>query len=357
MAGMEERTGKSRDAFNNGSLVSAGREYSPDSIIRSMVAEARRIKPELFGAKPESRSHFSLSGATERRFTLEESKELIFAALDGFDKNLGKKAQEILQTANYNGGEADKQAEAQFRNMAYDDSIPDTPNPFLNKDHKLELNDGSRWSLKPVPPGQCRLQRVFPAGSEQNEYGPANPNPYAVIEYQLDGTIDGVIYMAHELGHAIADDYGHEAGMTYRDNSAHLLEMQAYLSQHIVYDYLKNHSDPTIADAAKRHFAATMTYNLQDLPDRQAMDDRPMSILTTLGLYNHIKAQDSDAKKDASETLLGRNGPKNINEVLAVAGVENKALARSAIQSSIAAGSALSSPTAQKPVGISARPA
>lgn len=65
------------------------------------------------------------------------------------------------------------------------------------------------------------------------------------------------------------------------------------------------------------------------------MEDRPMSILTSLGFYNHIKGQDLENRRKASEMLLGRHGPKNINEVLASSKIENTALARSAVQSSV----------------------
>ncbi|MEK7801420.1 MAG: hypothetical protein AAB276_03100, partial [Pseudomonadota bacterium] len=290
MSEMDANKGLSKKAFNEmgQAVLASSRDYSPDSIIIPMIIEARKIDPAS------SDFRLSLSKALEQRFTLEESKALIITALDEFDKSLGDKAQEIFQTAHYNNGIADVRAEAKFRKFSYDASNTNTENPILSKNYNLDVNEESRWNLIPVPPGQCRLMRCLPAESDQKEwtniaYDPANPHPYAVIEYQFDGTIDAVVYMAHELGHAIADDYGRETGKTYRDNPTHIVEMQAYLTQHIIYDYLKHHQDANIADSACRHFDVTMTQNLNDLRNNPSMEGRPMSILIIRGLHDHLR--------------------------------------------------------------------
>ena len=348
MTGMETHKGVPKKAFNKEgqAVFAAHRDYSPDSLIVPMIAEASKagIADHDF--------QLSLLATSERRFTLEESKALVIAALEGFDGSLGRKAREIFQTAHYKNGAADVSAEGQFRNIAYDASAPAAENPFLSKDYRLEVDEGSRWNLTPVPPGQCCLMRCLPAQSAQKEwtqtaYDPANPHPHAVIEYQFDGTIDAVVHMAHELGHAIADDYGREAGHTYRDNPQHIAEMQAYLAQHVLYDHLKRHPDATIADAARRHFDATMTQNLKDLQSDHAMEGRPMGILTIRGLHDHLRQQDQETRHQVSAVLLGRKGPKNINETLAAAGLESqddlKTLAQSATRISISASSGVQS--------------
>jgi hypothetical protein len=206
---------------------------------------------------------------------------------------------------------------------------PSSNNPFLESDYELNINEGTHWNLQPVPPGQCQLMRCLPAESEKSQYDPANPHPYAVIEFQYDCTIDSVVYMAHEIGHAIADDYGLEAGHTYQDNPSHIKEMQAYLVQHIIHDHLQNHTDPSIADAASSQFKSTMRKSIQDLPDNSGMEERPMSLLTSLGFYNHIKDMKVEDKRQASENLLGRHGPKNINQVLAEADIKDPAVIKS----------------------------
>jgi hypothetical protein len=194
--------------------------YFPDAVITPFVDQARRLMPNLFGA---SRAPESAPSIPEPRFSLEEAKKLVIAALDKFDPGLGRKAKEIM-------------------------------------------DDPARWNLEEVPPGQSRMQRCLPAQSPATKYDPANPLPYAVIDYHFDGTIDGVIYLAHELGHAIADDYTREAGHSYRDTPQHLGELQAYFVQHIVYDHLARHRNPEIADAARRYFSAMMAQNIGHFP-------------------------------------------------------------------------------------------
>lgn len=299
--------------------------YFPDAVVAPFATEAARVKP--VGRLDDS------GDIATRRFSLEESKVLIVEAMTAFDPQLGQKAVELLKTAQYSGGDAGLQAEAEFRALAYDDSYPHDggDNPYLAEAHKLNVPEGARWDITPVPAGQCRLMRCLPAESPQQAYDmgeagkfydPANPHKQAVIEYQFDGTIDAVVYMAHEMGHAIADDYQREAGHSYLDNPEHMKETQAYLTQHILYDYLRHHPDKTIAQAADQHFTATMTGSLHDMSDNERLHERPMGLLTALGVVDHLKDQELSTKRRTSEALLGRHGPQGISEVLATAGIE-----------------------------------
>jgi len=343
------------DAKGNNSKFLGGIAYSPDALVEPMLAEAKKAlhsdESRFLGADSQHASASSedfsikktLPQISGRRFTLEESKSLILSALEDFDENLGKTAKDILATAQYKNGADGLKSEAAFRNLPYDGTRQNTENPYLSKDYKLEAGKGSQWNIEAVPPGQCRLMRCLPAKSEQkqqgeNAYDPANKNDHAVIEFQFDGTIHSVVYMAHEIGHAIADRYGQNAGMTHRDNPAHMPEIQAYLAQHIVADALKNHRDPEIADVAAKHFRATMMESVKELPENTDMvEGRPIPILTGLGLYSHLKTQDAETRQTVSEALLGGQGPKNINEVLATAGFETpqslRQFAHSAIHS------------------------
>ncbi len=313
--------------------------YFPDAVVAPFAAEAAGIKP--------AGGLGDLGDAATRRFSLAESKALVIEAMTAFDPRLGQKAAEILKTAHYSGGDADLQVEAEYRALAYDDSYPHDggDNPYLAADHKLNVPEGARWDIRPVPAGQCQLMRCLPAESPQQEYDmggagkfydPANPHKQAVIEYQFDGTIDAVVHMAHEMGHAIADDYQREAGHSYRDNPQHMQETQAYLTQHILYDHLRRHPDRTIAQAVDQHFTVTMAGSLRDMSDNERLHVRPMGLLTALGIVDHLKEQDLRTKQRTSETLLGRQGPKGINEVLATAGIERagdmEKLARTAIR-------------------------
>jgi len=266
-------------------------ELFPDAVVHPFVDEARRLMPANFEARPATTS------LPEPRFSLEDSRTLILTALNNFDADLGRKAAEIMG------------------------------NP-------------ARWRLREVPPEQARVMRSLPAESQQTKFNPVNPNPYAVIEYDFDGTMDGVVYMAHELGHAIADDCIREAGYTYRHVPQNLAETQAYFVQNIVYDYSSHHPEATIAAAAKQHFVTTVRDYLHTIADADlSMHGRPMSMVTGLSIFNLSKEQDADKRRKIIETLLGRQGPKNITQILAEAGVETPSdmhnLARSTIEGAI----------------------
>jgi len=59
----------------------------------------------------------------------------------------------------------------------------------------------------------------------------------AIIDFAYRGTPESVTYLAHELGHAIADDLQQQSGLNFRDFSAPELEAQAYLVQRIFSHY------------------------------------------------------------------------------------------------------------------------
>lgn len=336
--------------------------YFPDAVIDALASEARSVTADLFAAHladPEKFGRTDKFLVTKSALPLEKSKELIINALHGFDPKLGQKADEIL-------------------------------------------NDPARLNIRDVPPGNCKVMQCRPA--ESTIEGAENPLPYAVIDYEYDHTIGTAIYLAHELGHAIADDYLRESGHSYRDTPVHMIETQAYLVQHIVYDALKTHTDPEIASQTRNFAVGDMFRNIYDLslslasmdalhasqngqtinpavifgnrvgqnwekfvenhssagrifdaistladtkdPDAvtilenefKRLHDRPAGILTTAGLVACLRGQDQETKTAVSEMLLGRNGPKDIREILAAAGIKDEKqlqnLAQSALQSS-----------------------
>jgi hypothetical protein len=94
-----------------------------------------------------------------------------------------------------------------------------------------------------------------------------------VIDFDYDGTVAAVVYLAHELGHALADESQLKAGHSFRDNPVHMQEVQAYVVQHIVLDQLREHSDPSIRAAATSQFSSDMTKNLYAFPLAAAAND------------------------------------------------------------------------------------
>jgi len=352
-----------------------GELYFPDAVLDPVIAEARQVVPEVFVAHRGQASEFSLLGnlqISERKFSLQESKALILGALNTFDPALGKKAENIFA--------------AGFDKAAEKAAMPGFRIDWGN----MQGMDGDRWR---IAEGN-RMMRCQPALSQATEFDPVNPNDYAVIDFEFDSTVNGLIYLAHELGHAIADDNENAAGYTAKDGPAHMDELQAYYVQHIVYDALKQHPDADISTAARRHFSATMADNLYQIPvslaalqaqqnmshgrdtqpsgalkewlggdaaaftpvrdvlgeidDARSDNDagklnrqierlhvRPPGILIASGLYHQAKEQDMHGRQLISDAVLSFNGPKNIREVLAIAGIERNTdmqkLARTAI--------------------------
>jgi hypothetical protein len=126
------------------------------------------------------------------------------------------------------------------------------------------LYDDERLDIHSVPAGQMKTMYCAPAGFENNER--------AIIHLDYDETVKGVILLAHELGHAIADDYGVDEGRSLLDNPPHMWEVQAYMAQHIVANALVASDNPNISNAAQLQLAQgyeamNMLAGLSDLAD------------------------------------------------------------------------------------------
>lgn len=66
-----------------------------------------------------------------------------------------------------------------------------------------------------------------------------NPHDFAIIDFEYHGSPSSIIWLAHELGHAIADDLQRSNGRSFRNFSQSELENQAYFIQHIVSRYVR----------------------------------------------------------------------------------------------------------------------
>lgn len=315
-----------REVFNQGGL-NPGLDYAPGPLTASML-QAAAASP-----LPQSQD----TELSDIRIPLAEARWIIIAAFTSYDPALGRRAEALLASAVYKGGEADLALEAHYRAQPHDHTGPAGDNPYLRPDYQIDVTPGARWDISPVAPGQGRLMRCLPAGAARTAYDPPNPYGQAVIEFEYDGTINSVIYMAHEAGHALADDTLRQAGHDYRRNPSHLPEIQAYMLQNVMYDYLINRQDdPALAAAAQAHFAATMTDAVIRLPEETEMEARPMSLLVARGFYDHVAAQPLLMRRAALTDLLGGNGPKNITEVLAASGIITPADMERLAQSAVA---------------------
>jgi len=125
--------------------------------------------------------------------------------------------------------------------------------PDLGQRASSILSDDRRLNIVEVTKAQTNMMMCRPAGITMDDiiaanmyipdfadkFGPHftqqdNPNNYAIIDFEYDGSPRAIVWLAHELGHAIADDIQRENGHNFRDFSPAEMEEQAYLIQHVV---------------------------------------------------------------------------------------------------------------------------
>lgn len=193
--------------------------YFPDAAMEAFIVRAAPVTRELF------ETHLLLDKAPgqvsplnrhrllipQPQISWEESIALILGAFNDFDPVLAEKAARIT-------------------------------------------DDPLRWKLVSVEAGGG-AGRCICADTEPN------PGPFAIIEFEQDGTINDAVYIAHELGHALADDASHWSGKKW-----HMGEIQAYFTQHILYDFLRAHSNQHLRHAAETHFIGEITRDLYQIP-------------------------------------------------------------------------------------------
>lgn len=327
--------------------------YFSDATMDPFIAQAKLVTKDLFelhlakdgktsGLSPLNRHRLLIP---EPQLLWEESCDMVVEAFEKFDPRLGAKAREVID------------------------------NP-------------ARWKLNQVSHGDAG-GFCCPANCE------SNLNLFAIIEYNYEGTINDAVYIAHELGHLIADDYIHEAGFTYKDSKRHMLETQAFFTQHILYDFLSNHSDSKLRQAGQNHFIGEITRSLYNLPigigaleaekritdgdrklssiknsyintveaylgsdwkkykkadrlERHILDSKKrdnwgicdlhqhsMASIIAAGLFNKTVSLEQESKNQMLDILLGKEGPKSINDIFEEAGVKTKldidAVAKNAI--------------------------
>lgn len=195
--------------------------YFPDASIQPFIDEAQKVTKGTF--ENHLATEVNLSPLNRHRLLIpdpklswKESCDLVVTAFTNFHPKLGAKATEVIEN-------------------------PD------------------RWQLTKTSIGEA-------AGSCNPANCETNPKPYAVINYEYDGTINDAVYIAHELGHLIADDFANETGFSCFDGKRHMAEVQAFFTQHILYDYLHKHGDTDLRQAAQSHFVGEITRSLYSLP-------------------------------------------------------------------------------------------
>jgi len=220
--------------------------YFPDTVIDTFTAETKMHLSEILELHTTSPDDLSLlkdPHASGLQIPLEQSKALIIEALNNFDPALGEKAEEILN-------------DPKRLNLHENDGcMMRVRAAGLEMDNK----DTMRLENAGLPSNLIDDLRSRYSDDENKE------GTKAVIDFDYNGGIGATIYLAHELGHAIADDYQNDAGHSYKDNPKHMEETQAYFVQNIIYDHLKKQDDPKIAKAAEQFSAMETASNIYDL--------------------------------------------------------------------------------------------
>lgn len=219
-------------------------------------------------------------------------------------------------------------------------------------DDDLECRIGdimrNRTNLRECLPGQeHRVEQCRPAGLTiedvkqadmymedfAEKYGPDvrqdNPGDRAEIDLDYDGTIHALVYWAHEIGHALADDIGQEAGFTYKDTPLNTDEIQGYYGQIILYDGAKNQDFPRISEAVEQHFQETLTLYAEEMEvylndPSQKKSDRPAQFLSAVAIYQAAKNSSPETRNNITSTVFGANGPKTPEELLELAGITSQ---------------------------------
>jgi hypothetical protein len=212
----------------------------------------------------------------EHRIDLEAGKRIIIDVLSCFDADLGQKACEIL---------------------------------FEHADHRMNI------AMK--EPGNLGMMQSRPAHSKIDFM--RNDASYAIIDFDYDQTLGSVILLAHELGHAMADDGLNDQGFTYEDLPEHMAEVQAYFVQSIIYDALENSTDQEFATAARKHrewteqtlHAKAQEAIAQGSADSPALHYRPLGFLVGKSLAQEALRHEAggEARAQIANLVLNRDTP------------------------------------------------
>lgn len=196
--------------------------FLPGVVIDSVLDTIKPHAATLFAARlRQERSGEAIPSLTQHQLLIADphiefakSKQLVLAALRHFGSGLGEQAETLL-------------------------------------------NAPERWQTTPTDPGRASGYCAAP-------YTRDNPEPYAVVTYNYDQTINDPIYIAHELGHLLACYHAKEIGS---HPKSHMSEIQAFLLQFILYDNVIHHQEnSSLQKAAQEHFNGEIIRSIYALP-------------------------------------------------------------------------------------------
>lgn len=238
-----------------------------------------------------------------RPISLDEAKNHIIEALTQFDPSIGQEAAVLL-------------AKGSPRN-------------------NIREIDGPLRVMGVRPPGLKEEDALIHPDAEIAasiaEHFPDRGNnlDHAVIDYEFNGSLEAVIYLGHEVGHAIAYDRQNDIGNTYQENPVHMEETQAYFTQAIVTHHLCSlaETDPNLAHAAQvfwqNHRAGhNEDFNTAFETQSERLHYRAPSALLSEKLVQHLSEQSPETIRATIDMLMGGQGPLEINAILSRAGIE-----------------------------------
>lgn len=160
----------------------------------------------------------NIKAPSDNYIPVEEAKASIVSALNQFHPELGTRAAEIL----YN--------DERLKLREVTEDTPDKTNmmqcrPAGMNEAWLKENDMLMADF------DKRFGKYFEGQTNEGE------EAKAIIDYEYDGSPEAVVYLAHELGHAIADDIQHEHSKSFLDFTANECEEQAYFIQSLYTHY------------------------------------------------------------------------------------------------------------------------
>lgn len=193
---------------------------------------------------------------------LDTAKKNIIEALNNFDRDLGRRAADIL----YNEERTNIVEQQPQTNMMQCRQAGTTIDDVKARDMHLP-----------------NFEQTFgPHFTRQD-----NPEDYAIIDYEYHGTPYSLEYLAHELGHAIADDIQIEHGRSFRDFSQDQLEQQAYFVQKIameaIFPSTAHHETEQLKPSFERAKQMNAAHKVYEKTLSAGPHQRPNMILEVMG--------------------------------------------------------------------------
>ena len=196
----------------------------------------------------------------DEKIPLEKAKVFIVAEITGFDETLGRRAKAILDD--------------QIHNII----VVDEPVTRMMQCRPAGITETDLKSMEMWDEPEVFKKKFAPHFTDQE-----NLSDKAIIDFEYDGTPESVAWLAHELGHAIADNTQVENGKSFRDFSSDEMEQQAYLVQTIVVNAVAKQQENAPEVRGKLGLSIVQNFNSES--------KRPEQVQSATHLYEQAVAK------------------------------------------------------------------